>query len=181
MGLSDCTYKEHSIHLNNGYPAIYVAGKGTVYIHRDIAAEMLGRDLKPDEVVHHCDQNRSNYDRDNIMVFRTTSDHTAYHIYGVAMLTDDGTYICNEKVRRLVSTSKHSCPVCGKEKSTRAKLCIECHNHYKEEHIQGSDKLKPTKDKLQGLLKTNSKEKIGRMYGVSGKAVAKWAKKYELN
>lgn len=65
-------------------------------------------------------------------------------------------------------------------KASNADMCLECYLKHKGECIQGTDKLKPTADELQELLKTNSKEKIGRMYGVSGNAVAKWVKKYNL-
>ena len=69
---------------------------------------------------------------------------------------------------------------CGNWKDSKADTCLECYLKHKDEYIQGTDKLKPTADELQELLKTNSKEKIGRMYGVSGKSVAKWAEKYNL-
>ena len=70
--------------------------------------------------------------------------------------------------------------ICGNWKASEAVMCKECYLKHKGEYIQGTDKIKPTSDELQELLKTNSKEKIGRMYGVSGKAVAKWADKYKL-
>ena len=69
---------------------------------------------------------------------------------------------------------------CGNWKDSKADTCLECYLKHKSEYIQGTDKIKPTSDELQELLKTNSKEKIGRMYGVSGTTVAKWANKYKL-
>lgn len=69
---------------------------------------------------------------------------------------------------------------CGNWKDPKADMCKECYLKHKGEYIQGTNKLKPTKDELRDLLKTNSKEKIGMMYGVSGVSVAKWANKYNL-
>ncbi len=40
--------------------------------------------------------------------------------------------------------------------------------------------IKPTKEELEKLLKTNSKTSIGRIFGVSCGAVIKWCKKYEI-
>ena len=90
----------------------------------------------------------------------------------------------DEKDRRLNAlkpeiNEKNRC-ACGNRKASEAVMCKECYLKHKGEYIQGTDKIKPTSDELQELLKTNSKEKIGRMYGVSGKAVAKWAEKYNL-
>ena len=173
-------YKNHDIHVVNGYPAICTNGKCTVYVHRLVAEEMLGRELKPEEVVHHDDGDRSNYNRENLMVFKTKSDHVRYHKCGAALICDDGTYVCNDMIKYIIRSSTNICPICGGEKTSDADLCLECRKMHNDEYIQGTDKLKPTADELQELLKTNSKEKIGRMYGVSGNSVAKWAKKYNL-
>lgn len=57
-----------------GYSKIY--GK---LAHRVIAEEMLGRKLKPEEVVHHRDANRYNNSPENLVVFPTAGDHTRHH------------------------------------------------------------------------------------------------------
>lgn len=90
----------------------------------------------------------------------------------------------NEKNQRLNAlkpeiNEKNIC-ACGNWKDSKADICLECYLKHKSEYIQNTDILKPKADELQELLKTNSKEKIGRMYGVSGKSVAKWAEKYNL-
>lgn len=69
----------------NGYimyylPKHHLANKsGKVYQHMIAAEQMLGRKLKPEEVVHHNDRNRKNNSFDNLIVFKTIADHTAYH------------------------------------------------------------------------------------------------------
>ena len=61
-------YRNRDVHLVNGYPAIYTPEKCTVHIHRLVAEDILGRELKPEEVVHHDDGDRSNYDPNYIMI-----------------------------------------------------------------------------------------------------------------
>lgn len=47
--------------------------------HRIVAARMLGRPLKPDEVVHHIDCDKRNNRPDNLLVM-TQSEHAKLHI-----------------------------------------------------------------------------------------------------
>ena len=56
------------------YPKLY--GR---HEHRIVAEQMLGRSLKPDEVVHHIDENKRNNDPSNLMVFATQADHAKWH------------------------------------------------------------------------------------------------------
>lgn len=48
--------------------------------HRIIAERILGRQLKPDEVVHHIDGNKRNNAPENIMVFPNQSEHMRWHL-----------------------------------------------------------------------------------------------------
>lgn len=58
----------------NGYSKIY--GKAA---HRVIAEQLIGRSLKPGEVVHHRDENKYNNNPDNLVVFPSQSAHAKYH------------------------------------------------------------------------------------------------------
>ena len=58
----------------NGYVKLY--GR---HEHRVVAEEMIGRKLRPDEVVHHIDGNKSNNDPSNLMVM-TQSEHIKLHL-----------------------------------------------------------------------------------------------------
>ena len=47
--------------------------------HRLVMEEHLGRKLKPQEVVHHIDGDKSNNKLSNLALFPTKSAHTKYH------------------------------------------------------------------------------------------------------
>lgn len=169
-------------HMVNGYYRYYIpnhhlAGKsGCVYEHMLVAETMLGRELKDSEVVHHIDGNRANNSPDNLMVFKTKADHTAYH-GGCKVVKDGDVYTA---IRNNYTTYKdgkkhfvNTCPICGKEKNIDAKLCMKCREKIKSKNI-------PSKEKLIEALKNNSFVAVGRMFNVSDNAVRNWCKKYGL-
>lgn len=47
--------------------------------HRVVAEQMLGRPLKPGEVVHHLDGNKRNNAPENLMVFASQAEHVLWH------------------------------------------------------------------------------------------------------
>lgn len=82
----------------NGYyqyyiPEHHLANKaGLVYEHQIMAEAKLRRELKPEEVVHHNDRDRHNNSFDNLIVFKTIADHTAYHA-GRDIVLDGDVYV----------------------------------------------------------------------------------------
>ena len=63
------------------------SGEGKTYskfygrhTHRVVAEKMLGRMLRPGEVVHHIDGDKRNNRPENLMVFASQSEHVAWHI-----------------------------------------------------------------------------------------------------
>lgn len=69
----------------NGYPMTrkpehpHANPYGWVYDHILIAEETLGRQLTPDEVVHHKDGNPSNNEPNNLQVLPNLAEHTKLH------------------------------------------------------------------------------------------------------
>ena len=53
----------------------------TTYRHRDMASLVLGRPLKPGEVVHHENDDKSDWHPDNLRVFSSNGAHSRYHHY----------------------------------------------------------------------------------------------------
>ena len=182
--------------LSNGYILIYMPDhekafdNGCVYEHVLVAEKILGRHLKTQECVHHIDRNRINNQENNLIVFRTSEDHAKYHAGYEIEKQDDGTYIaigndvkyhyinqCKNELNKkpmVVSTyNSHICPICGGEKYVKAKMCLQCRNKKRSEHL-------PSKEELEKLIYNTSFEEIGRKFNVSGKAVVKWCKKYNL-
>jgi len=47
--------------------------------HRIVAEQMLGRPLRPGEVVHHIDGNKRNNAPENLMVFASQAEHALWH------------------------------------------------------------------------------------------------------
>lgn len=61
-----------------GYIYLSVGKYRRVLEHRYIAEQIIGRELLPNEVVHHIDGNRQNNAADNILVM-TRADHSKLH------------------------------------------------------------------------------------------------------
>lgn len=184
-------YRNQGQVKSNGYNTIYMPehpkafDNGCVYEHVLIAEKMLGRPLTSEEVVHHKDENKTHNQDNNLMVFATDKDHLNYHGGGVLIPQKDGTFKCLPKNGRIRETiivdgkakviRREICPVCKTNyKTITAKTCLACFREETSIHI-------PEKKTLEALLSKNSLTKIGKMYGVTGNAVRKWCKKYELS
>lgn len=177
------------MNLNNGYIEIYMPqhpnarSNGTILEHRFVAEGKLGRYLKKEETVHHLDENRTNNNPDNLIVFRTNSDHSRFHKIGIMKEMDDGTYICPIKESEI-----KKCKHCGgyyvynREHKNKKFCSFECYIEYEnykfeEKVISG---IIPNKEKLNELIHNISFVEIGNIYNVSDNTVRKWCKKYGL-
>lgn len=63
------------------------AGKGYVkrggrHEHRAVAERMLGRPLRPGEIVHHEDENKRNNAPENLGVLASQAEHASLHFLG---------------------------------------------------------------------------------------------------
>ena len=70
--------KNSNTYINkNGYPAF----KGSrIPVHRTVASNMLGRELRPGEEVHHKDRNKRNFRKSNLKVFPNRRAHLREHL-----------------------------------------------------------------------------------------------------
>lgn len=157
----------------NGYVAYYIpehhaANKaGIVYEHIIIAEKcVLHRWLNKGEVVHHKDENKSNNNPQNLMVFKTKADHSAYH-QGCEVKKENDVYIALNK-------ENHYCPICGKYKDNKAKLCKDCFKNIVTKT--------PNEDMLDIMLQEHNynKSEVARIFGVSHTTINRWCKKYKL-
>lgn len=65
---------------SNGYVGVLNEGTGSyAYEHRRVMERKLGRQLKPGEVVHHIDGDRTNNSPDNLEVFASNGEHLRHH------------------------------------------------------------------------------------------------------
>lgn len=78
------------------------SGRGSTYskifgkhAHRVVAAQILGRDLAPGEVVHHVDGNKRNNSPENLMVFSSQGEHLNWHRKHDARFQIGGDAKCN--------------------------------------------------------------------------------------
>lgn len=69
MFATGTTYK-----TTKGYPRVTAGPLRHKYVHRIVAAALLGRELERSEEVHHKDGNRKNFNWDNLMVLGS-QDH----------------------------------------------------------------------------------------------------------
>lgn len=174
-------------------PSHHLAKKdGYVYVHRLVAEKILGRPLEEGETVHHKDENKLNNSPDNLMIFRSNADHSAFH-KGYKAICANKVWYCPDlesgvrKVAKKYSTSKKSykyfkilCPKCHKNyMAYSSKMCDQCRKEQLKEEFENNQN-RPTKDELLNLIMNYPFVKIGKMFGVSDNAVRRWCKKYEL-
>ena len=162
----------------NGYSSTYcpnhprnIGNSQCVYDHILAAEKMLGRFLTTEEVVHHIDENRSNNDFSNLMVFKTKSDHTRFHQTGKL-----------KKEKDYYISPANKCCDCGVEIYSQSTRCMICSK------IQMRKVERPNRVELKQLIRKYSFLEIGRMFSVSDNAIRKWciaenlpSKKKEIN
>lgn len=160
----------------NGYAYEYnpvdtrANASGILYLHIVAAERMLGRQLKEGEVVHHKDENKSNNSPDNLIVFRTKSDHTRFHSSNPAAIylvhNEDGSYSCYRR--------EAICSTCGNKVYRYGCKCPQC------AQIDQRKVQRPSRNELKSLIRSSTFKDIGEKYGVSDKAIVKWCEYYKL-
>lgn len=161
-------YKDKKRINKNGYVVIednthhksFDTGTGIngVYEHQLIAEDLIGRNLKENEVVHHLDNNRSNNSPDNILVL-DNSQHSKLHRW-----LDKNLII--PKPTQLIRNLKGCvrCSVCEKPIEPSMKTCsVECYKI----SIKCPDDI----DYLEEAIKVKPLTTIAKELGISDNGV----------
>ena len=158
--------------MRNGYEMVYNPGHhradstGCVYEHIVVAEEKLGRELKSEECVHHLNEVRNDNRPENLIVFKTLADHTAFHMGNDIVLEGD-VYVA-------LPNKNAVCPLCGNIKDHNAKMCAKCW------HVFRRKVERPSKEELYNLITMETFTALGRRFGVSDSTIRKWCKGYGL-
>lgn len=116
--------------MNNGYEEFFINDKH-YYTHRYIAEKyILGRPLQDTEIVRHIDGDRQNNNPGNLIVFKTTSDHSKYHSVKSSILKN------NNNVWEVVA-------MFGIKGYKRANLLKEYYGYYKNNPFESKLIEKP--------------------------------------
>lgn len=156
-----------------GYVRITADPTRTAWEHIRVAEAKLGRRLGKTEQVHHINGDKTDNRPENLIVFRSNSDHKRYHSHikiAELLQTSDGSYIAVTKQRE--------CPNCLRlfvpTNSDQLYCGIKCYKKHKCRNI-------PNKEELIEDLKTyKSVVAISKKYGVSDNTIRKWCIKYGL-
>ena len=81
--------KLHQKKLDSGNGLSYRKNYGR-HEHRTVAEDMLGRALRPGEVVHHLDGDKRNNAPENLLVFQSQKEHARFHVKLYKFFMDGG-------------------------------------------------------------------------------------------
>lgn len=164
----------------NGYVQINNTKEGRTYQHIVEAELKIGRKIEKGEVVHHIDEDRSNNSWDNLIVFKTNSDHMRHH-----SLKDedqkleelgDGSFICVS-----LKVVIRSCLVCGSQ-TKNLKFCSqECANSLNSpREVKRKATSRIYGESLHKLVWSMPVEALGKQLGVDGNSIRKWCKRENI-
>ncbi len=145
-------------------------------VHVRVAEEKLGRRIGKSEIVHHIDEDKTNNDPENLLVFRTKGDHTLHHakIETEMFQTRDGSFV--------VCKVQRTCPHCERLFEPNNNRNVHCSlicstaaaSLKAQERLVGG--RRSNKDELEEDIGKLPLTKIGDKYGVSDNAVRRWAR-----
>lgn len=152
---------------------------GYMYEHRVVAEQKLGRSLNSEEVVHHLNHKRNDNDVDNLIIFASDADHKRFHACGEysenAYIDEYGVAHCPSYLDALQIDDVF------KNYDKNSVYCIA----YMRKDNSLSTRFpgignQISRDQLKYLIRNNSFEYIGNLYGVSSNAIRKICKSNNL-
>jgi predicted nucleic acid-binding Zn ribbon protein len=173
----------------NGYVQVSNTKGGRTYQHIVEAELKIGRKIEKGEVVHHIDENRSNNTWDNLMVFKSTSDHMRHH--GLKPedqrleQLEDGSFRCislkvKQDTRRKIAPVR-SCLVCGKQTKNLKFCSLDCSNSLNSpRELTRKASSRVYGESLHKLVWSIPIEVLGKQLGVNGNSIRKWCKKENI-
>jgi hypothetical protein len=160
-----------------GYLRYYrqVDGRQVMLYEHHLVAQAAYGDIPQGHHVHHVNEQRTDNRAANLLVLSATQ-HAELHIESMAVgrFRKFGIVCCREYVTV-------SCAHCGRQLrrlASKTKSRNYCSTDCQRAGIRKV--ARPTTDELRTMLDTSSYEAIGRQFGVTGKAVKKWAVQYGL-
>lgn len=147
-------------------PKSFDTGTGIVgvYEHRLIAEEMMGRELKEDEVVHHLDENKGNNSPDNLLVLEN-SQHVKLHQW---MSKNTITPKPSQVIRNHSGCVR--CQECDKPVHYTQKFCShQCHIDYKKSVVLSDERNDV--ENIQELVNNHPLTTVGSILGISDNGV----------
>ena len=139
--------------------------------HRLVAEQIVGRQLYPQEVVHHIDGNTLNNNVENLQVFASHSDHTKFH-NGIDVYEKDNVWYAIENPIIVCKTCGKPFRLVYKDQTFCSRQCAN------ESMVQTSASLESIQQMLfdaQGNISA-----VGNALGVSGNAIANRLKRAKL-
>lgn len=164
---------------------------GRRIVHRMVAAKKLKRELRPEEEVHHIDEDKLNNVESNLMVFKNKAEHSRWHSF-LKVGVDPSNFFVEENGAFFYDYTKDNmrvCPICGGKTANRLKVQYCSKGCYTLAATKERNALintvintdtRPTKIELHKMIWNTPLTEIGKSYNVSDNAVKKWAQKHDI-
>lgn len=174
-------YKNRKRINKNGYvvveypehPKAFDTGSGIIGVYEHILIaeqEVLGRDIRDGEVVHHLDEVKNNNSPDNLLVLSNPM-HVKLHSW-----MNKNNIEPTEKYKNRIDRGCVRCVVCEIPIEPNLKFCSHnCANDFSR-----SQKERPDKQTLEKLLWEKPTTHIAKDFGVSDKTIENLSKSYEI-
>ncbi len=155
----------------DGYVRISNDRSHTQTEHVRVAEKKLGRKIGKKEVVHHIDEDRSNNDPENLMVFRTNGDHNIRHskIPHELVETKDGSYLA-VKIQQFC---KHCDRPFEPLKFDQVYCDLLCYSKHRARAI-------PSSEELRKLVMEMPATHVAKIFNVSDVTIKNWCDRFGI-